>query len=88
MRGKARVEIQLFRKIINTVLSSSIPMHEEVHYQLHDSAGKLACSKSIIMVNTNGTMQEQLDISHLPSGTYEVSIKSGGEVLARKTVII
>lgn len=88
MTGKARVEILLHRKIINSVLSSSIPLHEEVHYQLHDSAGKLAFSKSIIMVNANGTIQEHLDISSLPEGNYELTIVAGGEVLARKKVII
>ena len=88
MGDKAQVEIQLHRKVISTVLTSPIPIHEEVHYQLHNSERKLAFSKSIVMVNANGTNKEQLDISALPAGSYELTITVAGDVLERKTVTI
>ena len=83
MAGMAKVDVQLNRTTSNTVLSRSLPVNEELHYQLYNSAGKLVFSKSIIMINAGERLIEKLDVSHLPSGRYTLTVTSGNEILEK-----
>lgn len=83
MAGMAKVDVQLYRTTSNTVLSRSMPVNEELHYQLHNSLGKLVFSKSIMLINAGERLIEKLDVSHLPAAQYTLTITSGNEILEK-----
>jgi hypothetical protein len=71
------VDVQIKKTISNIVASCGIPPNEEVHYKIYNSSRKLVFSKSIIMINTDGKVLEDLDVSHLPHGNYQLDISTG-----------
>lgn len=73
----AMVDVVIKKTVSNTVLSRNIPVNEEVHYKLYNNAGKLVYSKSILLLNTDSKTNEDLDLSHLPPGNYELNVLLG-----------
>lgn len=71
------LQVQIKKTVTNTVLQRQLPVNKELHYKIYNSNETLVFSKSIIIVNAEKKMLEDLDISHLPPGKYELQISSG-----------
>jgi hypothetical protein len=82
------VDVQIKKTTSNTVASYSLPLNEEVQYKIYNSSGKLVFSKSIILINTNSKVLEDLDVSHLPQGFYLLDISTGNKLIKQINITI
>lgn len=57
----------------------------EFSYSVYSMDGKQIVNKSV--KNIQGKVNQQLDLSHLPSGTYLLQINNGSEKISKKLII-
>ena len=88
MAGTVKVDVQINRMVSNKVLSGSLPVNEDIWYKMYDVAGTLVFSKSIIIINAEGRIAENLDVSHLPAGTYQLTVSTIEKILQKISVTI
>ncbi len=82
------VAIQLKKVTSNTIGTCSIPVNETIHYKIYSAAGQLVFSKSIIMINTEGSVMEDLDVSELPEGNYQLIISTEDKSLKNISITV
>ncbi|HNP53976.1 MAG TPA: T9SS type A sorting domain-containing protein [Ferruginibacter sp.] len=72
----ASIDIQLIQTSCNPLMHCRIPVNEPVEYRIYNAGGQLVFSKTSFLINPTNTTEEQIDVSRLPPGEYELQIKS------------
>ena len=71
------VDVLITKTVSKNIVTINLPANAEVHYKLFNTEGKLAFSKSILMVNNSGKVDEDLNLSDLAEGEYVLKVLVG-----------